>query len=71
MVLLPRGQDQGVAQEVQAPCLVGRGSVPLGVQAPGSAPPLLSELQQGLGEGCGHGSRDSVPVLGSGFGCDC
>ena len=71
MVLLPRGQDQGVAQEVQAPCLVGRGSVPLGVQAPGSAPPLLSELQQGLGEGCGHGSRDRVPVLGSVFGSDC
>lgn len=70
MVLPPRRQDQGVAQEVQAPSLVGRGPVPLGVEAPGSAPPLLSELRQGLGEGCGHGSRDTVPVLGWVFGSD-
>lgn len=62
-VLPPRGQDQGVAQEVQAPCLVGSGPVPLGV---GHLVLLLTcslSSDKGSGRAAVHGSRDRNPVL--------
>ena len=60
-VLPPQGQDQGVAQEVQAPCLVGRRPVPQGV---GHLLLLLTcslSCDKGLGRAAVHGSQDRNP----------
>lgn len=55
----------------QPPCLVGRGSVLLGIRDL----VLLScsvSSDQGLGEGCGdHGSQDGIPVPGRVLGSGC